>query len=290
MQPMIQTPASPAPRSTNDVLQAQKKAWNAFSPGWERWDDFTMRFLGPQGEAILDALEVRGDATVLDIATGTGDPGLVLASRLPGARVTGLDASEGMLRIARDKARARGLDNFQTVVGDACALDFADQSFDAVSCRLGFMFFPDPELAASEMARVLRPGSVVAATVWAGPSENSWLTTLVGVVKKHLDLPTPPPDAPGLFRCAAPDALPELFAGAGLRVEKRELLTGRMQCRSSEEYWQFMTAVVPPVVKALASAAPDTVAAIKSEVFAKLAASGLAASMGWGAHSVVARR
>jgi len=286
---MTRAPASRAPHSTNDILQAQRKAWNAFSPGWERWDDFTMRFLEPQGAAILDALEVRSGASVLDVATGTGDPGLILASKLPGAQVTGLDASEGMLRIARDKARTRGLDNFQTVVGDACALCFADQSFDAVSCRLGFMFFPDPELAAREMARVLRPGSVVAATVWAGPTHNSWLTTLVGVVKRHLDLPTPPPGAPGLFRCAEPDALPGLFAGAGLRVERRELLTGRMQCRSSEEYWQFMTDVVPPVVKALAGAAPDTAAAIQSEVFAALEELGSTTSLSWGAHCVVAR-
>jgi hypothetical protein len=63
-----------------------------------------------------------------------------------------------------------------------------------------------------------------------------------------------------------------------------------MQCRSSEEYWQFMTDVVPPVVKALADAGPDTAAAIKSEVLAKLDDSGLAASMGWGANWVVARK
>jgi SAM-dependent methyltransferase len=270
----------------------RKKSWNRFSPGWEKWDDFTMRFLEPQGAAILDAMEVGDGAKVLDIATGTGDPGLTLARRVPGAHVTGVDASEGMLRVAGNKARAQGLDNFRAVVGDACALEFADGSFDAVSCRLGFMFFPSTPLAAREMARVVRPGGVVAATVWAGPAENSWITTMVGAIKKHLSLPSPPPGAPGMFRCADPDALPGLFAEAGLSIERRELLTGPMQCRSPEEYWQFMNDVVAPVVAALADAAPDTVATIKAEVFAALERLGQTSGGGlsWGAYSVVARR
>jgi len=291
MQPTIQTSIHSQQPTPSSVLQAQRDSWNKFSPGWQKWDDFTMQFLEPQGTAILDALAVQSGASVLDIATGTGDPGLTLASRMPEVQVTALDASAGMLKVADDKARALGLDNFRTLLGDACNLEFAPNSFDAVSCRLGFMFFPDVQVAADEMARVLKPGGVVATTVWAGPAHNSWITTLVGAIKKHLSLPTPPPGAPHMFRCAEADTLPNLLQSAGLEVESCELLSGHVQCGSVEEYWQFMNDVVAPVVAALASAPKSTVDAIKSDVYAAL--STLEASpvkLGWGAHCIVARK
>ncbi len=291
MQPFTITRLDSRPSTHSDILRSQQQSWNQFSSGWQRWDDFTMRFLAPQGTAILNALQLRPGARVLDIATGTGDPGLTLATQRPDVRVTALDASEGMLRVARAKAERCGLDNFDTLVGDACELGFADESFDAVCCRLGFMFFPDPQLAAAEMARVLRPGGVVAATVWAGPTHNSWLTTMLAAAKKHVDLPSPPPGAPGMFRCADPGALPTLLAQAGLCVEQTELLTGQMQVASVQEYWQFMNDVVPPIVSALGKATAAAVAAVRSEVFSALdGESTAAASAGWGAHWAIARK
>jgi SAM-dependent methyltransferase len=251
-----------------------------------------MRFLQPQGDAILSALELPDGARVLDIAAGTGDPGLTLASRRRTIEVTALDASEGMLRIARDKAKALELTNFRTVAGDACALEFADQSFDALSCRLGLMFFPDPQQAVREMARVLRPGGVLAATVWAAPSANPWLTTFMGALGKRVELSSPPPGGPGLFRCADPDALRALFDGAGLCVERTALLHGYMPCDSSEQYWAFMNDVVPPVVAALQDAPPELVASVKADVLEALGDLSLSGPkpLGWGAHWVAGRR
>jgi ubiquinone/menaquinone biosynthesis C-methylase UbiE len=283
------TTTRPKPTS---ILQSQRQAWNRFSTGWEKWDDFTMRFLQPQGDAILGALDLPDGSRVLDIAAGTGDPGLTLASRRRAIEVTALDASEGMLRIARDKAKALELTNFQTVVGDACALDFADQSFDAVSCRLGLMFFPDPQQAVREMARVLRPGGVLAATVWAAPSDNRWLTTFMGALGKRVELPSPPPGGPGLFRCADPDALRALFDDAGLCVERTGLLQGYMRCASSEQYWAFMNDVVPPVVAALGDAPAELVASVKADVVEALGDVSLAApkTLAWGAHWVAGHK
>ena len=278
--------------SPGSILQSQKQSWNKFSAGWEKWDDFTMRFLQPQGDAILSALELRDGARVLDVAAGTGDPGLTLASRRRTVEVTALDASEGMLRIAREKSEALALTNFQTVVGDACAPDFEDQQFDAVSCRLGLMFFPDPQQAVREMARVLRPGGILAATVWAAPGHNPWLTTFMGALGKHVELPSPPPGGPGLFRCAAPDDLRALFDSAGLQVEQTELLQGHMPCDSSQQYWEFMNDVVPPVVAALRDAPAELEASVRADVVGALGDLSLAApdKLGWGAHWVVARK
>ncbi len=278
--------------SPASILRSQKQSWNKFSAGWEKWDDFTMRFLQPQATAILSALELRDGARVLDIAAGTGDPGLTLASRRRTVEVTALDACEGMLRIAYDKSKALHLTNFKTVVGDACALDFSDRSFDAVSCRLGLMFFPDPLQAVREIARVLRPGGVAAATVWAAPSDNPWLTTFMGVLGKQLELPSPPPGSPGIFRCAEPDDLHALFDDAGLRLERSEPMRGQMPCDSFDEYWAFMNEVVPPIVAALGDAPTELVASVKAGVVEALGdlSRGPIEQMGWEARCVVARK
>jgi ubiquinone/menaquinone biosynthesis C-methylase UbiE len=274
-----------------EILEAQRNSWNAFSPGWAKWDAFTMQFLDNQRTAIVDALAVGERDEILDIATGTGEPGLTLAGLAPRGRVTALDASSGMLRVAQDKARARSLPNFVALEGDACALPFADDSFDAISCRLGFMFFPDMRTAASEMLRVLRPGGVLATTVWAGPSHNEWITTLVSALKRHVDMPAPPPGAPGMFRCADLEAFSEMVSSVGFRVESQTLHESSMRC-TADEYWGFMNAVVAPVVAALRTADEATVAAVKSDVYAALAtrSSGDELRLGAGSLCIVAHK
>ncbi len=256
--------------TVHPVLEAQQRSWNAFSPGWDRWDDFTMDFLRAQGDAIVAALDVDADSHVLDIATGTGEPGLTLARQAFHGRVVGLDASEGMLAVARQKAEALGVKNFVPVVGDACALPLAEASVDAVSCRLGFMFFPEVDGAAREIARVLRPGGAFATTVWAGPAANPWITTLVAAIREHLDFPAPPAGAPGMFRCAEPAPLSAVLESAGLHVERVELIQSPMVCASRDAYWDFMVDVVPPVVAVLREADAETVDAVKRDVFARL--------------------
>ena len=89
------------------IRENQRHSWDTFSPGWAQWDDFTMRFLAPQGRAIVEALSPAPGAQLLDIATGTGEPASSLAQATPGGRVIGLDLSEGMLRVAEAKAIVR---------------------------------------------------------------------------------------------------------------------------------------------------------------------------------------
>ncbi|MDH5672368.1 MAG: methyltransferase domain-containing protein [Myxococcales bacterium] len=275
-----------------DILHAQQKSWNRFAHGWHKWDDFTMDFLRQQGAAIVEALDVEHDAKVLDVASGTGEPALTLASRAPNGRVTALDASSGMLEVARGKATARGLTNFVAREGDACALPFADASFDAISCRLGFMFFPDVDAAAREMHRVLKPGGLLATTVWAGPQHNPWITTLVGAIKRHLDFPSPPAGAPGMFRCADPDAFAARLRTAGFQVERSQLIGDTMRCHSVAQYWGFMNEVVAPVVATLQGADPSIVAAIEAEVRTTLTPDGASTPppLAAGAHCFVVRK
>lgn len=101
-------------------------------------------------------------ADILDIATGTGDLAILMAGRLKPCRVTGVDLSEGMVKIGRRKVSEQGLDEAVTLgIGDCLALPFADGSFDCVTCAYGVRNFQDLPAGYREMLRVLRPGGRV---------------------------------------------------------------------------------------------------------------------------------
>lgn len=276
----------------DDIRNKQRDSWNTFSPGWRKWDAFTMRGLEAQGVAIVEALGLSPDARVLDIASGTGEPSLTLAEIAHEGHVTATDLAEKMLEIASEKARARGLSNYTTRIADVTTLPFADDTFDAISCRLGFMFFPDMSLAASEIRRVLKPGGTFATTVWGTPDQNPWVTALMGAIKENLDLPQPPPGAPGMFRCAAPGLLSDVLANVGLTITAERELRDAFHCASSDEYWEFMNDVVPPVVAVFKGADAETIAQIKRRVFARLDAlvPGRAKAIPTGARLVVATK
>lgn len=103
-------------------------------------------------------IEVLGDRElrVLDVGTGTGFIALLLAEL--GHEVIGVDISEEMLRIAREKARKLNIENVEFHLADAEELPFPDNTFDAVVARHVIWALPNPEKAYSEWKRVLRPG------------------------------------------------------------------------------------------------------------------------------------
>lgn len=250
------------------IREQQKETWNRFSAGWRKWDAFTMEWLRPMGEEIIGALDLQRTDVVLDVAAGTGEPGLTIAGLVPDGKVVITDLAEQMLAVARDNAAKKGISNYETVVCDVSELPFADASFDAVSCRFGFMFFPDMLLAAREMVRVLKPGGQLAAAVWSVPEKNFWITAIMRTISQHLQLPAPPPGAPGMFRCGSPGFLAGLFRQAGLQHVAEQEVTGTLNCGTNDNYWNFMNEVAAPVVFALGKADEGTREKIRQEVFA----------------------
>jgi len=250
-----------------EIREQQKASWNAFSIGWQKWDCLLMGFSKPMGNEIIRMLNPKDADIVLDVASGTGEPGLSIAKKLSGGKVVISDLSEKMIQIAQGKAARSGIENIETAVCDVCELPFPDNTFDAISCRFGFMFFPDMLLAAKEMMRVLKPGGRVATAVWNIPEKNFWVTAFSSVIGKNMQLPSPPPGAPGMFRCAESGLIQNLFQQAGFKNTSETEVNGKLKCGTTDVYWNLMTEVAAPVVAALTKADDVTKEKIKREVY-----------------------
>jgi len=253
-------------KQLEEIREQQKESWNKFSPGWKKWDNEFMDFLKPMGDEIIGLLNLKDTDYVLDIAAGTGEPGLTIASKLKRSKVVITDLADGMLTVAREHAAKRGIANVEFKACDVSELPFADNTFDAVSCRLGFMFFPDMQLAAKEMLRVLKPGGRIATSVWDMPEKNFWITAIGGTINRAMQLPMPPPEAPGMFRCAKPGLVEGLFRNGGATNTNAKEVSGRLKSGTAERYWTMMTEIAAPFVSALSKADNATREKIKDEV------------------------
>lgn len=249
------------------IRDQQKETWNKFSTGWKNWDHFVMHFLKPMGDEIIAEIKPKPGESILDIASGTGEPGLTIATLIGNGKVIITDIADKMLDVAREHIAEHRITNAETMVCDACELPFADNSFDAISCRMGFMFFPDMELAAKEMVRVLKPGGRISTSVWNVPERNPWVTIMMSIINRQLQIAAPPPGMPGMFRCAKPGLIADLFSSAGLHNVTERAVDGELQFDSPEMFWNFHTEVAAPVVAALSKADEEMKAGIKAEVF-----------------------
>jgi ubiquinone/menaquinone biosynthesis C-methylase UbiE len=234
------------------IRDQQRDTWDRFSAGWKQWDELVLGWLAPFGAAMIRQAGLREDSQVLDVAAGTGEPGLTVAPLVPRGRVTVTDLSERMLAVAAGTAERRGLRNLDTRACDAGALPFDDASFDAVLCRFGFMFFPDVAAAGRELARVAKPGARICAAVWSAPEENAWASTILGAIGRRVPAPAPQQGSPGLFRCAPDGYLRQVFADAGLREIVEEEVSSDMVLADPEQYWAFMNDIAAPVAGRLA--------------------------------------
>lgn len=108
---------------------------------------------------------------ILDVATGTGDFAIMLAQMLHPDSIVGIDISEGMMKVGRQKVEAAKLSGTVSFRKDDCmALTFADNTFDAVTSAFGIRNFPDLDRGLSEMCRVLKPGGHLCMVELASPT------------------------------------------------------------------------------------------------------------------------
>jgi SAM-dependent methyltransferase len=182
--------------------EVQGKLWGAAAQDWIENEKFCV----PLYEAVFDAVSLARGTRLLDMGCGAG-LGLQMAAGR-GATVTGIDASEGLLGIAR--RRLPGVDLRQ---GDIEELPYADGAFDLVTSFNAVQFAADPVAALAEAKRVAVPGAPVAIVTW-GELERCDIRWILGALSSLL--PPPPPGAEGPFALSAPGRLEALAEKAGL--------------------------------------------------------------------------
>ena len=237
--------------SADEIRDRQRASWAGLSAGWEKWDSVIMDQLAPVGAAIIERLDIAEDQLHLDIASGTGEPGLSIARLSPRGRVVLTDLSAEMLHVAARRAGARAVANVDAMVCSADDLPFDDDAFDSVSVRFGYMFFPDLAKATAEFARVLRPGGRLCSSVWVNPDDNPWTTIAMQAIATETVLPPPDPDGPNMYRCAAPGYVGALYEAAGLRDVGEWDVGVDLVTRSPDEYWEMISDHVSLAVAAL---------------------------------------
>lgn len=210
---------------------------------WDSGDytDVADRFVIPLGRAALKAATFAPGTEVLDVAAGSGNPAIPAAEA--GARVTALDFAPSLLEIGRRRALDAGVD-IDFVEGDAEALPFDDESFDVALSVVGVQFAPRHELAARELARVVRPGGRIVLCSWTPRGFiGQFLKTVAPRMPKLPEGASPPP----LWGDEA--HVRKLFAGAGVQFEF-ELRHAEFSYGSAGGFVDYMAYHYGPLLKA----------------------------------------
>jgi len=226
--------------------------------------------LGLVGQAIIESLDIAEIQQHLDIASGTGEPGLSIARLAPKGRVVLTDLVPEMLEVSARRANAQGVTNIEKKVCSADDLPFDDATFDSVSVRFGYMFFPDVANATAEFARVLKPGGHVCSSVWVKPEGNPWTAIPAQAIATEAVLAQPDPDGPSMFRCAAPGYVSALYEAAGLRDVAEWDVDVVLTTASPAQYWEIVSEHVSSAVTALAQVDGPTRERIGATVIANV--------------------
>ena len=194
-------------RDPSAFLAFEYDGWESVSLGYER---YFAQLTSQSVPATLDGARVGEGTRLLDVCTG---PGMLAAAAVQrGAQVVALDFSGKLLEIAK-----RNVPGAEFQQGDAQALPFKPESFDAVVCGYGIIHVPEPQKALSEMHRVLKPAGYVAVSVWEAPKPGNGFGILFGAIKRYGDLTVPLPHGPDFFQFSEPEKLRAALQDMGFR-------------------------------------------------------------------------
>jgi ubiquinone/menaquinone biosynthesis C-methylase UbiE len=228
---------------------------------WDRWGSETVARTG-----------LQPGQTVLDLCCGAGASAIPAARAVgPEGRVVGVDVSQGLLELARERADADGLTNLELRCADATATGYADGEFDAVICVFGVFFLPDRVGFTAEMWRMVRPGGTLAITTW-GPG---WLEPAASIFWNAVRAAEP-----SLYKgfnpwddITDPSALIGVFEGAGIESASADAVPAMHPLAGPEDFWVIVMGSGPrATVDALS---PDQADRVHDEVIGRLDDSGV---------------
>ena len=232
---------------------SMRAQWDAAAAGWNAHRADISAWLSQPTDAMCRMAGVTSGSRVLDVAAGAGDQTLAIAQRV-GAQghVLATDLSPAIVALARDNAVRAGLSQVQTQVADGEDLAVPPATFDAVVCRLGLMFFPDPLQGLREMHRALRPGGRACTMVFSRPEANPCITMLMATALKHAGLPARDAFLPGgLLSLGRPGHIDALFRSAGFHDAATTALDAVFRLPSVDHYIAFVRHSASPILQIL---------------------------------------
>ena len=235
----------------------------------EKWKEKSAAMGRPVTEALVEYAAPKPGMNILDLASGTGEPAITLATRVaPTGHVTALDLSSQLLEVTAGRAKERGLQNVSTKQADANQLPFADSSFDLVTSRFGVMFFDIRALR--EARRVLKSGSRACFLAW-GPWEQPFWSSMLGIAHKYAGGERV---APGQDPCryGEPGSLSKMLREAGFEHVEEETKTLPWTWQGPpEEIWEQTQGCATPFLPMLERVPPEKKVELKQEVLREIA-------------------
>ena len=253
--------------------------WNGEAPGkWVLFQESMDQSMAPLGAAAMEAIGITTGDRVIDVGCGCGGTSLDISSRVGAdGRVFGLDISEPMLALARDRALEGPYGNVTLSLADAQTHSFEPGAHDVVFSRFGVMFFDRPVAAFENLKASLVEGGRIGFICWQAGKKNAWVRIPAEVAAAHVPLPSPPPpDSPGEFGFADREFVHRILDAAGF--EDISIIDHTLPMLMSggttvEDVVTFLTAM-GPMARAIAEAGAgeDDVNRIKDDLRQALAA------------------
>jgi SAM-dependent methyltransferase len=250
--------------------EAQRSDWQLAASGWRRWYGVLEAEAAGQvvSRKLVELADLEPGDTVLDVATGYGEPALTAARAvLPGGQVMATDIAPDLLAFGRERARRAGLDNVEFRESDAETLEFPDETFDAVLSRQGLQFLPDVAGTLKRLNSALRSGGRLAAAVW-GPPDTVQFALPIPIILRELNLPPPPSGRPGPFALGNAQILAQLVADAGFRDIETGTVTAIYETASAEDLTRWVRDVAPPIARLTDGQPPEVASRVWRQVTA----------------------
>src|SRR5919202_1779721 len=249
-----------------------RERWEAAAAGWGQEREAFQRDTVAVSQWMLDAARLQPGHTVLELAAGPADLGLMAAELVaPGGRAIITDGAEAMLDVARARAQELGTTNVEIRQMEAEWIDLPAASVDAVLCRWGYMLLADPEAALRETRRVLQPRGRGALAAWDDPERNPWMAAGMRVFMARGVVPPPDPTEPGPFAFAAPGRIESLLDAAGFDDIEVDAVDFAFEADSLDAWWEHLTRTSTRVTRALGTLSPAEHYALRDAVDAAYA-------------------